>query len=338
LADRNGWVLALKTKSAEAKEAAPAVAESEEYKKAIAELTPVAAAASLPKKSADKAVETKAEDKEEKTEKPEDKKEAKEEKKADKLEEKKARTKSRSASRKRNSIFGGFLGKKEEKAEVPEAETAAPAPAVEEPVAAAEPVPTPEITETAPVEPAPVVEKPTPAKRNSIFGTLKSQFSNKGEKKTEEAPVVPVKDAEPVSENAPVIPAVEASEPLQTSVEAPAPAPAEVTEAPVTNGDVPAEAPVIKSDKRKSSLPFFGSKKEKATSDEESTEKPFFAKLRATVKGKKSEKVSEKPAEAAPEVAASPAAEETSAVVEPAVVSEPEPVVSTATPQVAASA
>merc|ERR1711939_1299082 len=216
LGDRDNWVAVLKTKVAEAKELAPTVVETEEYKKAHADLTKpavVAAAAAAPKKSVEKPEALKEEKKEEekaeeKAEKAEEKKEIKEEKK----EEKKAR-KSRSASRKRNSIFGNFgIGKKEEKAEEKKEtpatteETAAPAPAVEEPVVAAtEPVVAPETTATEPTPAAteatpaaPVEARPAASKRNSIFGTLKSQFSQHKEKKpeTEAAPAVPAKETE----------------------------------------------------------------------------------------------------------------------------------------------
>jgi hypothetical protein len=184
---------------------------------------------------------------------------------------------------------------------------------------------------------APVEAKPAPAsKRNSIFGTLKSQFSHTKEKKPEEAaPAVPAKDAEPVSETAPVIPAVESTEPLAASVVSPATAPVETTEAPVANGETKAEAPVVKTDKRKSSLPWLN-KKDKPSSDEEG-EKPKspFAKLRATVKGKtspKTEKATDKPAE---EEAAAPVAETKP---EEPIVDQPAPVVSTSTPQVSATA
>lgn len=82
----------------------------------------------------------------------------------------------------------------------------------------------------------------------------------------------------------------------------------------------------MKSDKRKSSLPFIGallSPKEKATSDDE-TEKPKspspFSKLRDTIKGKKAvkadkEKTEETVAPVAEEEAAKPA-EEVAAPVE----------------------
>lgn len=341
LAERDNWVSVLKAKAAEATELAPTVVESEEYKKAHTDLLPKApvVAAAAPKE------ETKAEKKEEvKEEKKEAKEEKKEEKKEIKEEKKEAR-KSRSASRKRASIFGGFNlgGKKEEKTEAPKEEAVVAAPTEEATAAPVEPVAAPETTEASPVvaEAAPV-EKPVPTKRNSIFGNLK--FGQNKEKKVEaEAPAVPAKDAaEPVSETAPVIPAVEASEPLATSVASPATVPTETVEAPVTNGETKAEAPAMKSDKRKSSLPFF-TKKEKVTSDEEGekAEKPKspgpFAKLRATVKGKsspKAEKVADKPAEASTET---PAVAEPTPAAEP-VVSEPEPVVPQSTPQVAASA
>jgi len=186
--------------------------------------------------------------------------------------------------------------------------------------------------------PAVAETKPTTSKRNSIFGTLKSQFSSNKVAKTEtDAPAVPAKDAaEPVAETAPVIPAVESSEPLAAAVASPATVPTETTELPETNGETKTETPVVKADKRKSSLPWL-SKKEKPTSDDEVTEKPKspFAKLRATVKGKTSPKAVEKPVET-PATTEAPV-EETPAVSEP-IVSEPEPVIPTSTPQVAASA
>ncbi|KAL2063476.1 hypothetical protein VTL71DRAFT_5281 [Oculimacula yallundae] len=343
IAERDNWVAVLKSKVAEAKELAPAVVESEEYKTAHTHLTKpaaVVAAATTPKKSVEKVEAAKEEKKEEKAEEKAEKAEEKKEIKEEKKEEKKARQ-SRSASRKRNSIFGGFGKKTEEKKEVAPATTEA-TPAVEEPVVAAtEPVVAPEVVEPTPTVEAtpavaPVEARPTPSKRNSIFDTLKSQFSQHKEKKpeTETAPAVPAKETEPVSETAPVIPAVQESEPLATSVAAPATAPAETAEAPVTNGETKAvETPVVKTDKRKSSLPWL-TKKEKATTSDDEAEKPKspFAKLRATVKGKsspKAEKVSEKPA--ATEVA-EPKTTETP------VVSEPTPVVPQSTPQVSASA
>ena len=156
-----------------------------------------------------------------------------------------------------------------------------------------------------------------------------------------------------------MIPAVEATEPLvssirmlsfnmtnklqATSVASPATVPAETTTAPVTNGETKAaETPVVKSDKRKSSLPWLN-KKEKATTSDEEGDKPKspFAKLRATVKGKNSPKAAEKPVEKPAEEIAEPA-KEAPAATEPAttepVVSEPVPAVQSSTPQVSATA
>jgi hypothetical protein len=120
----------------------------------------------------------------------------------------------------------------------------------------------------------------------SIFGNL--SFGKK--KVAAPAEASPTKETtattEAVAETAPVIPAVETTEPLSTEVAAPAAVPTETVEAaPATNGETKKE---VKSDKRKSSLPFaFGKKKETSSSDEEA-EKPkspsAFSKLRATIK------------------------------------------------------
>lgn len=83
-----------------------------------------------------------------------------------------------------------------------------------------------------------------------------------------------------------MIPAVETTEPLSAEVASPATVPTETVEVtPATNGETKKE---VKSEKRKSSLPFaFGKKKEASSSDEEA-EKPkspsAFSKLRATIK------------------------------------------------------
>lgn len=141
LAERDGWVAALKTKIAEAKELKESVTSSDAYKNTHSSLSKpamAAAAVGLPKKSTEaketkkeEKAEAKEEKKEAKEEKKEEKKEIKEEKKEEKAEakeEKKAR-KSRSASRKRNSIFGSIgFGKKEEKTEPKEETPAAVAP------------------------------------------------------------------------------------------------------------------------------------------------------------------------------------------------------------------
>lgn len=89
-----------------------------------------------------------------------------------------------------------------------------------------------------------------------------------------------------------MIPAPEPSAPLGEEVAAAAPAAAEpAAEAPATNGDKPA----VKSDKRKSSLPFFGKKEkapaaapaegEEAAPAEKSPAKPSaFSKIRNTIR------------------------------------------------------
>lgn len=136
----------------------------------------------------------------------------------------------------------------------------------------------------------------------SIFGSLsfgKKKADAEASPVTSPTKEAPVPEGEPVAESAPVIPAVETTEPLSTDVTSPAAAPAETTEAtPATNGETKKE---VKSDKRKSSLPFTFGKKEKTTSDEEGEKvksPPFFSKLRQTVKGKG--KAAEKPAEDKP--------------------------------------
>jgi outer membrane biosynthesis protein TonB len=121
-AERDGWVLSLKTKSAEAKELAPTVKEHETYVsklEALKPAAPVAAAVATPKKSVEVKKEEKAEAKEEKKE---EKAEAKDVKKDTK--------RTRSASRKRTSIFGtGIFGNKKEEAAEPKADVATvPAP------------------------------------------------------------------------------------------------------------------------------------------------------------------------------------------------------------------
>lgn len=340
LGERDNWVAVLKTKIEEAKALADTVKETEEYKKAHTSLTkPVVAVAKKveePKKTEETTPAVV-----EPTPAAEETTPTVVEPVVEKKEEKKSR-KSRSASRKRTSIFGGigFGNKKEEKVEASK-EEATPAPATEETTQAALAEPTsetPAVTEpvvpaTSTEEPSTETAKPTPTKRNSIFGTLKSQFSQSKEKKSD-GPVVPAKDeAEPVSETAPVIPQVESTEPLAS--EPVAEAPAATTEAPVTNGEAKTETPTVKADKRKSSLPWL-TKKEKPTSDDEA-EKPKspFAKLRATVKGKsspKAEKV-EKAPEATKEEESTPVAP----VVEESTTT-PAPVVPATTPQVTASA
>lgn len=152
----------------------------------------------------------------------------------------------------------------------------------------------------------------------SLFGNLLKKKASE----PEAAAATPAKEeapaAEAVAENAPVIPAVETSEPLSTEVAATEEA-AEPTEAAaaVTNGETKKE---VKSEKRKSSLPFgLGSKKEKSTTSDDEADKPKspFSKLRATIKGKgKADKPAEKATEAEASKDAEPAKEEAAAPAE----------------------
>lgn len=339
LSERDNWVAVLKTKIAEAAEIATTIKDTDAYKSANTSLAPVVAA--VPKKS----TEVKKEDK---TEAKDDQKEDEAKPKEDKVEKKEEKArKSRSASRKRASIFGSIFPKKEDAAKEESKEATPPSDATPEAApevaapAEAEPATT-ESTET-PAAAEPVVEakpeeKPKPTKRASIFGSL--GFNKK--KAETEAPAVPAKDeaaapaAEPVSDAAPVIPAPDSTEAPAATEAAPA-EPLPTTEAEV-------ETPVAT--KRKSSLPFgFGTKKEKVSSDDE-TEKPKspFAKLRATVKGKKADKVEKTPEPAAAEAKAedkeeeaAPAADAEEATAAP-VVSEPVPAALASTPQVSATA
>ncbi|KAI1309741.1 Pleckstrin homology domain-containing protein [Xylaria venustula] len=317
-AERDNWVEQIKLKIAEAKELATTVIESETYKQTLETLKPAPAVKKEEKPVA--AVEAP------KEETPaEAAEEAKEESKEEPKEEKKEEPKRRSASRKRASIFGNLLGKKEEakketSAEDKPAETEAPAATeitpIEQIIEATEAENTPaEATAEETKEPV----KPAPAKRASLFGSLSF-----GKKKAESdsAPTTPAKEETPVAaegpvaETAPVIPAVETTEPLSAEVASPGAASTEASDAtPATNGEAKKE---VKSDKRKSSLPFAFGKKEKASSDEEGEKKstPFFSKLRQTVKkSKPAEKSAEKATEETP-VEDKPA-ESSEAAVEP---------------------
>ncbi|OTB05599.1 hypothetical protein M426DRAFT_21632 [Hypoxylon sp. CI-4A] len=302
-AERDNWVEQLKLKITEAKELATTITETEAYTQTIESFKPTPP----PKEEKPAAVAPVAEGEaaEEAKEEPAKEEDKKEEPKEEKKEEEKKDSKRRSASRKRASIFGNLLNKKEEKKDAGEEKPAEDKPA--ETTEVAEPVvETPAVAEAPATEATPATEevkkeepvKPTPSKRASLFGGLSF-----GKKKVEpeSAPTTPLKETAPevpVAENAPVIPAVETTEPLSTEVASPATVPTETTDAtPATNG----ETKEVKSEKRKSSLPFgFGSKKEKSSASDEEGEKvkspPFFSKLRQTVKGKGK---AEKPAEEA---------------------------------------
>ncbi|CCC05995.1 hypothetical protein SMACR_00211 [Sordaria macrospora] len=330
-AERDNWVNQLKAKIAEAKELANTVVESETYKKTIETLNPAAVKKEEKAPEAAAAVEpateataegptteeTPAATEEVATTEPIVKEEAKKE------DAKEEGSKRRSASRKRTSIFGNLgFGKKEEKKPVT-VEAEKKEEAAETPV------------------------RPTPAKRTSLFGNL--SFGKK--KAASPAPVAadeaPAATTEPVAETAPVIPAVDTTEPLSAEVNSPATVPTETVEVPAATSGAESPKKEVKTDKRKSSLPFAFGKKEKATSDEE-IEKPKspspFSRLRDTIKGKgkgkteKSEKAEEKTeevpaipeteveAEAAKEEAA-PATTTTEEAVKPATETEAAPAV-----------
>ncbi|KAI0473659.1 hypothetical protein GGR56DRAFT_696097 [Xylariaceae sp. FL0804] len=362
-ADRDSWVSMLKVKIAEAKEVAEVVKDSDAYKSTMESFKPTPARKEEKKeeKPAEVAKEEPTKEETPATEavKEEDKKEeAKEEKKEEPKEEKK-----RSSSKKRTSMFGIF-GKKDEAKKEPLAEdkpaedkpaettpAAEAAPAAETAVAAeAAPADKPAETTETPAEIKPTEEAkkeeavetkpPPPTKRASLFGGLSF-----GKKKAESdsAPTTPAAEVPPVAagpaldnpttETAPVIPAVETTEPLSAEVISPANAPTETTEAaPATNGEVKKD---MKSDKRKSSLPFNFGKKEKATSSDEEGEKPksasspFFSKLRQTVKGKN--KPADKPAEET-KTEETPAESEAKTDEEPKKVEEPKAEESAAAP------
>lgn len=328
LAERDNWVSQLKLKIAEAKDLVTSIPESETYKSTLASLKPAPA----PVKAAEPTSEATAAE----TAAPAEAAPATETLAAED-------TKRRSASRKRGSIFGTLLGKKEEKAaEAPAAETSEAAPTAEaETAPAAEPAAEPAVETPAVAEETPAVAetaapaeaketKPTPTKRASIFGNLLRQ--KKSPETETAAPAVAAAPAteetsattEPVSETAPVIPTVETTAPLSAEIASPATVPTETVEvAPATNGETKKE---VKSEKRKSSLPFNLGLKKSPASDEEgekSTKTSPFSKLRATIKGKgrsekAAEKAEEKPAEAETEAAkeGEPATEEAAKPVE----------------------
>ncbi|KAH8905937.1 hypothetical protein BR93DRAFT_959605 [Coniochaeta sp. PMI_546] len=357
-AERDNWVSQLKLKIAEAKELAKTIPETETYKKTLESFKPKkeekAAVVAAPV-AAEPAAETTATEETPKAVEP-----AVPAVEEPKKEEPKRRSASRKRG---SIFGGSLFGKKEEAkkeeekpveaaAETKAAETEAPAaetsavateaPAAETPaVVATEPAT--EVTPAEVVAPAaetkaeepkteetkteakPAEHKP---KRGSIFGTL--SFGKKSKATSPERTPAPAAEETPVTteavaETAPVIPAVETTEPLSAEVSSPATVPTETVEAgsPATNGEIAASKKEVKSEKRKSSLPFgLGAKKEKATSDEE-TEKPKspspFSKLRQTINrkaksDKPAEKAAEKPAEDKPveaePTAAEPAKEE----------------------------
>lgn len=183
-AERDSWVVALEAKATEAKAEKETITASEGYKAELEKLTkPV-----VPE-VAKKPAEAKEEPKKEEAAPAEETKEAKD----------KANHKSRSQSRKRTSIFGSFLGKKEEGEEKKD-EEAKPADAAAE--AAVEPAAAAEVTE--PLAPTETVDKkeegehkkeekeekkaesPAPkSKRTSLFGNFFQKVTSPSHEKSE---------------------------------------------------------------------------------------------------------------------------------------------------------
>ncbi|RAO65535.1 uncharacterized protein BHQ10_001547 [Talaromyces amestolkiae] len=313
-AERDGWVSALNTKSAEAEADKETVTGSEGYKAELEKITKPAVVAAAVKAT------------------PAPEKDAKETEAAtaeDKKEEKKEDKKSRSQSRKRASIFGSILGKKEKeevKEEAPAtteaapaeetavAETAAPAETTEAPAAEAT------TEETAPVEAAAATETPAeeekeeakPAaktKRASIFGDFFKKVASPSKEKTEEE-VAPVASTAPQLENPVDETAVKPIEP-ESVTEAPAveaaAAAASSSETPAAEAATEEKKEATTPEKRRTSL--FGTLGKKAktesTSDGEGKKTNklggLFRKPSKAVKSEDDKKKEAAPAETIPE-------------------------------------
>ncbi|GIK03123.1 hypothetical protein Aspvir_007192 [Aspergillus viridinutans] len=328
-AERDSWFVALEAKAAEAKAEKETIVASEGYKAELEKLTkPVVA------EPAKKPVEPKEEAKKEEAAPVEETKDTKETSDA------KDKAKSRSQSRKRASIFGSFLGKKEETEEKKEEKTedAKPAEAAAEPVAEASAAEAPE----APVAAAPAEEKkeeteakkeekkaesPAPkSKRTSLFGNFFQKVTSPSHEKSEKEAAAP---AEPsaVSSTAPQLenPVEEAAvKPIEPETVTSAAA-ATATESPKETAAAQsptAETPAGK-DKRRTS--FFGNfGKKKGDSDNEGTDGESKAKGNKLGglfrKPSKAVKLDNKEATATKEAEdkAEPAAQEASAEAAPA--------------------
>ncbi|RHZ74685.1 hypothetical protein CDV55_108431 [Aspergillus turcosus] len=315
-AERDSWFVALEAKAAEAKAEKETIVASEGYKAELEKLTkPVVA------EPVKKPVEPKEEAKKEEAAPAEEAKETT---------EVKDKAKSRSQSRKRASIFGSFLGKKEETEEKKEEKTedakpveAAAESAAETP-AAAEGA---EAAVAAPAEEEKKAESPAPkAKRASIFGNFFQKVTSPSHEKSEKEAAAP---AEPsaVSSTAPQLdnPVEEAAvKPIEPETVTAAAATTEA-EAPKEIAASPtAETPSGKDKRRTSFFGNFGKKKgdsdnEGAEADKAKGNKPFglFRKPSKAVKLDNKEAPAAKEAEDKAE----PAAQETSA--EAAPVAEP---------------
>ncbi|RAH45195.1 uncharacterized protein BO95DRAFT_464264 [Aspergillus brunneoviolaceus CBS 621.78] len=342
-AERDGWVLALETKAAEAKAEKETIVASEGYKAELEKLNKPAVAEPVKKA---------AEPKEEAAP-------------AEEPKDEKATAKSRSQSRKRASIFGTLLGKKEEteekKEEQKEEEAKAAEPAAEAPAEA--PVETTEAAPAAAVEEAeaPAPATPAPAetsdkkeeekeekkaeapvtqkfKRASLFGNFFQKVTSPSHEKSEKeaAAPAPAPVETPVASSAPQLdnPVEEANvKPIEPeTVTAAADAEASKDATPAAS---PAAAETPKNSRRTSFFGNFG--KKKGDSDNEGADgeaKPKGNKLggifRKPSKAVKSEvKETKEATEAAPKeapVQESPAEETAQPVEAPAATEEVAPV------------
>jgi hypothetical protein len=306
-AERDSWVSALNTKSAEAEADKETVTGGEGYKAELEKLTKPAVVAAAVKAS------------------PAPEKDAKETEAApaeDKKEEKKDDKKSRSQSRKRASIFGSILGKKE-KEEVKEETPATEAAPAEEAAPAAEVAETTEAPaaeatteEAAPAAEATATETPAeekkeeakPAaksKRASIFGEFFKKVASPSKEKTEEE-VAPVASTAPQLEN-PVDETAAAPIEPESVTEAPAveAAAASSSEAPAAEATTEEKKEATTPEKRRTSLfGTLGKKvKTESTSDGEGKKTNKLGGLfRKPSKAVKSEEKKEAaPAETIPE-------------------------------------
>ncbi|KMK62514.1 conserved lysine-rich protein [Aspergillus fumigatus Z5] len=324
-AERDSWFVALEAKAAEAKAEKETIVASEGYKAELEKLTKPAVAEPVKKP-----VEAKEEAKKEEAAPVEETKDSKE------TTEVKDKAKSRSQSRKRASIFGSFLGKKEETEEKKEEKTedAKPVEAAAEPVAATSA--TAEATEAA--APASAEEKkeeteakkeekkaesPAPkSKRTSLFGNFFQKVTSPSHEKSEKEAAAHA-ETSAVSSTAPQL-----ENPVEEAAVKPI-EPENVTAASATEAEAPkeaaaqspaAETPAGK-DKRRTS--FFGNfGKKKGDSDNEGTDGDAKAKGNKLGglfrKPSKAVKLDNKEAAAKEEDKAEPTAQETSAEAAPA--------------------
>ncbi|BDD58496.1 hypothetical protein MAP00_003770 [Monascus purpureus] len=343
--ERDSWLATLRAKIEEAKAQKEAITSSEGFKTELEKLP-------LRFPPPPKAVEPKEAPKEEATP----------------AEESKAASKSRSQSRKRTSLFGSFLGKKEEteekkeeakkeeaedKEEKPAEAAATPAesaPAAETPAEAPAPAETPKEEKT-PETPKEEKKPEAPAtnnhkgKRTSIFGNFFQKVTSPSHEKTEKEATAPAQSSVPST--APQLdnpveetPAQPPADPEKETAPAEPEAPKE--EAAGSPAETPAKETPAKDKRRTSFFGNLGGKKDGSDSEEHKSSKlgSLFRKPSKAVKSEKKEKKEDKEtaAEAKTEPAEEPIkespAEEAS---KPAESTEPVPVAATPAPVQAAA-